>query len=344
MPIAHSLAATLYAQGSVVAGTFRNLHAPADLPRLFVEGLASGEALGSVLRNLNACAMTNGAVIPPYQILGNPSIKAPARPVHLARNIVTTARTAKTIADNIVSAERLVRTITSWFEPSDTLAASHKRFGKIARYALTLHHEHVVQSLSPQEVDDTAAIARDAAATLRAALLAELRDKIQQIRWLEICYAPVSRPRVSRQLGAGPKSSLVMRHHYRPVDRGLLAVNREDCCVRGTLREWLGRRAGGAIKIKLSAAAIAIDACGLAADELGMFFIHRTKAAPVIVWPRNGGRIAFAIDDLPFKGRVIVVAARVGPDFVHFEYRTLFIPSEASEHSKPPVAKNAGSR
>ena len=331
VPISHSLAATLYAQGSVVVGTFRNLHATLDLPRLFVEGLTSGEALGSVLRNVNAAAMRNGAVIPPYQIMGDPTIKVSALPVQLNRSNDMNIRAARTVADNIVSAELLVRTITSWFEPSDAMETSHKRFKSIARCILALCHDDVFQSLSPQEIDDTLQMGRDAAAAMRATLLDELRDKIQEIRWLEICYAPVSQSRVSRQVGAGPKSSLIVRHIYRPMDPGLLAVTKEDCCDRGTLSEWLGRRAGGRIRVRLSAAAIAIDASALAENELGVFFIHRTKAAPVIPWPRDGGHVSFAIDDLPFKGRVIVVAARLGANFVHFEYRTLFVPGNAPD-------------
>lgn len=337
VPMAHSLSATLFAQGSVVVGSFRNLHTSLDAPRLFVEGLRSGESLGNVLRNVNAAAVKAGAVIPPYQIMGDPTLKTIARPVRLARRNRSDNRnrlvksTIQAVSENIASTELMAHTIANWFRPSDRLETIYKKFKDTSRYVMPLCHDQVSQSLSTDELNNTLRTGLDAAAALRESLLEELRDKIQNVRWLETCYAPNSHVRISRKAGAGLKTSLIMRHVYLPIGRGMLAVTREDCCARGTLREWLGVRAPGRIEARLIPGAIVVDACPLGQDELGTFFIHRTNASPPVAWPQAGGRVSFAVDELPFKGRVTVVAARIGPRFAHFEYRTLFVPTGSGD-------------
>jgi hypothetical protein len=341
VPISHSLAAALYARGTTVIGSFRNLHTSLDAPRLLVEGLASGQALGSALRNVNAAAVRDGAVIPPFQIMGDPTLRTNSLTARLPRRNRADKHVGQAVADDMISTEVFVHTIRSWFQPSDEFETSYRQFKETARRVLALSHEQVSQSLSEEEIGDVLQMGRDAAAALRASLLEDLRRKIQAIRWLEICYAPVSRTRVSRSIGNSSKTPLKLRHVYRARGRGMLAVTREDCCVRGTLREWLGARAPGRLHVRLSPRAILIEACPLAQDELGTFFIHRTGAMPAVPWPQGGGRISFDVHELPFKGRVTVVAARLGPKFVHFEYRTLFIPTASNDDGGlTPAAEN----
>lgn len=331
VPIGHSLAAALYARGALVIGTFRNLHTNLNAPRLLVEGLTSGEALGAVLRNVNAAAVRDGAVIPPFQIMGDPTLRLNSLPVRLVPRIRAEKHAGQALADEMVSTEVLVHTICSWFAPADEFERAYRRFKNAARHVFALCHDQVSEALSEEEIGHVLRMGRDAAAELRASVLEELRKKIQAIRWLEICYAPVSQARVSRSVGRGANASLKLRHVYRPRGRGTLAITREDCCIRGTLREWLGARAPGRLRVRLSPQAILIDACRLGQDESGAFFIHRTGAVPAVAWPQGGGHVSFAVGELPFKGRVTVVAARVGPKFLHFEYRTLFVPLASND-------------
>ncbi|MEI9997643.1 MAG: hypothetical protein WDM91_23820 [Rhizomicrobium sp.] len=343
VPMAHSLSATLYSRGSMIIGAFRNLHTSLEAPRLFAEGLLSGAPLGRVIRNINLAAVASGVVIPPYQAMADPTLKAQRQPARRVRMGMGAAGKDKdevrAACGDIASAGRLAHTVTSWFQPSEDLQASHDRYKRTLRYVLPVGHGQVSQSLTAADIDDALRSGRDAVAALLASLLRDLRNRIQTVRWLETCYAPISLARVSRRCGSGPKTSLVLRHVYKPVERGMLAVTREDCCVRGTLREWIGARGAGKIKARLAGPAITVDAGPLAQHELGTFFIHRTAAMAPVAWPAAGGRVSFPVDELPFRGRVIVVAGRIGPGFVHFEYRTIFVP--AAHGSGAPDAPDA---
>jgi hypothetical protein len=326
VPRAYSLADQLYRRGTTVVGAFRNIRMSADTAKLFAEGLSSGAAVGAIVRRLNIEALKRGAVIPPFQVLGAPQTRMVATTRSFIYGRARPNNSAVSpIAEQVGWLEQLHHTICSWFEPSAGLEQSYLALRQATRSIYELCQEEIASRLTQKEIVFLVERALGAVVEHRQNILLELQRRIQTGRWLESLYGSISMPRRSRRT---PRSdaALTMTHSYEPYSRATHPVMRLDCCVRGTLAEWIGQRPKMRPKVYVEADHIVVDAPPLNKSQHGRIFVHRTAAVEGRTWPHRGGRISIPVEEIPFRGRVTVVSAVIGERSLSLHYSTVFVP------------------
>jgi hypothetical protein len=343
VPRRYSMADRLYRRGTTVVGAFRNIQTSVDTARLFAEGITAGAPVGEVVNRLNADVLSRQALIPPFQVLGVPQRRVlPARVPYTYARSKQDNSAALALAEQIPWLEQLHHTISNWFEPSARLTQSFLELKRVARPLFELCHPEIANLLAPAEISILVESATDAVVNHRRNILLELQQKIQTGRWLESYYGSVSNPRRSRCASRRGDLAPTMVHRYEPFNTTTHAVTRLDCCARGTLAEWMGLRPARRPKIQAGTDDVVIDAPRLKDSQIGAIFIHRTSEVDSQAWPPRGGRISIPVADIPFQGRVTVVASFIGERSLCFYYSTLFVSRPRGLVSTAGSAASAG--
>ncbi len=343
VPRQYSLADRFYRRGTTVVGAFRNIQTSVDAARLFAEGITAGAPVGEIVNRLNAEVLSRQALIPPFQLLGVPQRRvAPAKTAYAYVRAKQDNSAALALAGQISWVEQLHHTISNWFEPSARLAQSFLELKRVARPLFELCHPDIANLLAPAEIGILVDGATDAVVHHRNNILLELQQKIQTGRWLESYYGSVSNPRRSRSASRRGELAPTMVHLYEPFNAATLPVMRLDCCARGTLAEWVGPRPTGRPKMRVGIDNVVIDVPPLKNAEIGAVFVHRTSDVGSQAWPPGGGRVSIPVADIPFHGRVTVVASVIGERSLCFFYSTLFVERPYGSASTADSATGAG--
>jgi hypothetical protein len=273
-------------------------------------------------------ALTKGEEGVTFQLLGD-AASIPSPPLLRSSGEISSFR--KVYLDQILAdiswLDQLYSTVVHWGEPCEATRSAYQGFFHLAQLIFR------AENLTPLDIieDEDRTMLREATLLamdrLRVALWEELCLYIAKGKWLEAVYAPLSRRTRVKTFPCPRCEGRASQSRYSPYCEFLMWVDRFECERCGTLGERFGSsEAPDALIALVEKDWIRVLVSPLESGGEGRVFVHRTTAVSPQAWPPQGGEVMFRVEDLPFRGRVTLVAAVWAPHQLAFTYRTLFVP------------------
>ncbi|MGY3347154.1 hypothetical protein ACVI1I_006256 [Bradyrhizobium sp. USDA 4459] len=331
VPQQYSLARTLFAAGSAVIGSFRNLQILPQYGETFARALLAGQPLGQIVNNLNMQADTLERTGCAFQLLGDPSINYPANlssPQVPAPSVGVTNTERAIVADlvdDIAWLERFADTLLHWL-PQSRLAACYMRLLRLTSRAGCIDYATRIGALAATELSTAIQDLTERSSKMRAALFEILTSSIRKEGWIQLRYAAHCRRGDAVRAVCKRCGGVSYVTCYHPLASQLLPVEREECDRCGTTMERIGLECPPHISLS----SISENPFTIALSELpqfaeGAIFFHRMRDFVARPWPHNGGIVSIATAQLSFQGRLTLVAAALERQVVTLQYHTFFI-------------------
>ncbi|HZH16131.1 MAG TPA: hypothetical protein VE057_17410 [Archangium sp.] len=348
VPRQYHLASRMLAAGASIIGAFRNLSGPTDQ---FLEVLSAliwqGTTLGSLTTRLNAVLRESGMQPPSFIALGRAesaisaasAARAPMKPPSRGPGTGGGPRaTAPCPTDLLVALSREVRwlsglhhTVQRWelaIPSAAAIAPALKDLeGALARAA----DPRVASALAERERDGLLEVAARTTHRYREALLTDFGGSIQQGRWMQTLHC-ASSDSTWHEAGACPVcAGRRVRYVFTPRTSGQVNAYLDECDRCGTLADWCGAEEPPETfpSARVERSALEVH-CATGPDvQAGRILIHRARSVEPRPLLTPGGSARFTWDELPFRGRLTVVAASFTRTRLAFSYRTLFVPGES---------------
>jgi hypothetical protein len=331
VPRRYSVAAALHAAGAAVIGAYRNLHTSPDVSEDFSDALLEGLPLGRIVNRLNLRLRERGESRGSFQLLGDAArvVSPPRRSPRRRPEPPEVMNEPADLLHEVNWVEHLYSTFARCVDLSEGLRASYRHFLEAARLAVRGHQTSSLAKLTAEEHSLLRSALETAVGPLLRALLDEFFLHISRGRWLEGLYAPFSH-RTEVEAPACPRcTAKATRHRYHPFGQSVMWIERDECDACGTLSEHFGSRAELAPLMAWSTGRqLRVQLPPLERSCQGRIFIHRASVRP-LEWPPGGGELGFDLEELPFRGRITVVGAVIGPGTLALNYQTLFTPPAA---------------
>ncbi|WP_141688387.1 hypothetical protein [Bradyrhizobium paxllaeri] len=338
VPQQYSLARTLFAAGSVVIGSFRNLHILPQYGEAFARALLAGQPLGHIVNNLNLQADALEQRGCAFQLLGDPCISYPANlsSSQVRPPTVASASTAPAgvcdLVSNVAWLEQFADTLLHWMPENQLVTGSYIRVTLLTSRAGCIAHATRVGALPANELSLAVQDLIEKLAKMRAELFEILTRFIRKEGWIQLRYAAhCCRGDTVRAIceRCGGVSYVTC---YQPLASHLLPIEREECDRCGTTKEHIGVECPPHTFLsRLSEDRFTINLSQLPEFAEGAIFFHRIPDFTAVPWPRTGGIISIPTARLTLRGRLTLVAAALAPQFVTLRYHTFFIDPKLDE-------------
>lgn len=332
VPQQYSLARALFAAGSVVIGSFRNLHILPQYGETFARALLAGQPLGQIVNNLNLQADKLERTGCAFQLLGDPSINCPANlsspqvPAPSVGFTSTEPAVVRDLVDHIAWLEQFANTLLHWLPENQLVARSYMRLLLLTSRAGCIAHATRVGALGATELSAAIQDLIEQASKMRAELFETLTRFISKEGWIQRRYAAYCRRGDAVRAVCKRCGGVSYVTCYHPLASQMLPVEREECDRCGTTMERIGLECPPHISLsRISENRFTIILSELPQFAEGAIFFHRMPDFTAVPWLHNGGIISIATAQLSFQGRLTLVAAALGRQFVTLQYHTFFI-------------------
>lgn len=331
VPQKYSLARTLFAAGSVVIGSFRNLHILPQYGESFARALLAGQPLGRIVNNLNLQADKLERRGSAFQLLGDPCINYPANlsSSEIRRATVdftsTEPAVVRDLINNIAWLEQFADTLLHWMPENQLVAASYMRLLHLTSRAGCMGHATQVGILSTSELSVALQDLTEQSDRMRAELFDILIHFVQEQGWIQERYAAHCRRADAVRAICDRCGGVSYVTRYQPLASHLMTIEREECDRCGTTKEHIGAECASQSLVSRISEGFMITLSQLPEFAQGAIFFHRVPDLAAMTWPRTGGVISIETAELSFKGRLTLVAAALGPQFVTLRYHTFFV-------------------